>query len=69
MNSTGAELVRYLRTLAAGQANDARTDQQLLEQFVTRQEETAFAAPVRRHGPIELAVRFRRLQDPHCRLR
>ncbi len=28
MNSAGAELVRHLRTLAAGQANYARTDQQ-----------------------------------------
>jgi RNA polymerase sigma factor (sigma-70 family) len=56
MNATGAELVRYLRTLAAGRGNDACTDQQLLEQFVTRREQTAFAALVRRHGPMVLGV-------------
>src|SRR6516165_7688836 len=56
MNATGAELIRYLRTLAAGRGNDGCTDQQLLEQFVTRREQTAFAALVRRHGPMVLGV-------------
>jgi RNA polymerase sigma factor (sigma-70 family) len=56
MSATGASLVRYLRTLAAGRANDAFTDRQLLEQFVTRREEPAFAALVRRHGPMVLSV-------------
>ncbi len=56
MSATGPELVRYLRTLAAGQANDACTDRQLLEQFVTRREETSFAALVHRYGPMVLGV-------------
>jgi RNA polymerase sigma factor (sigma-70 family) len=56
MSATGPDLVRYLRTLAAGQVNDACTDQQLLEQFVTRREETSFAALVHRHGPMVLGV-------------
>lgn len=56
MNATGAELVRYLRTLAAGRDNDACTDRQLLEQFVTRREQASFAALVRRHGPMVLGV-------------
>ena len=55
MNATGAGLVRYLRTLAA-QADDTSTDQQLLEQFVTRREPASFAALVRRHGPMVLGV-------------
>lgn len=62
MNATGAELVRYLRTLTAGRVNDACTDQQLLEQFVTRREQTAFASLVRRHGPMVLGV-CRRVLD------
>ena len=50
MNATGTGLVRYLRTLAA-QADDTSTDQQLLEQFVTRREHASFAALVRRVWP------------------
>ncbi len=56
MSTTGPDLVRYLRTLASGQANDACTDRQLLEQFVTRREETSFVALIRRHGPMVLGV-------------
>jgi RNA polymerase sigma factor (sigma-70 family) len=56
MSDTGAGLVRYLRTLAAGQASDACTDRQLLELFVTRREETSFATLVRLHGPMVLGV-------------
>jgi RNA polymerase sigma factor (sigma-70 family) len=56
MSATVTDLARYLRTLAAGRAKDACTDQQLLEQFLTRSEESSFAALVRRHGPMVLGV-------------
>jgi hypothetical protein len=35
---------------------DALTDVQLLERFLRRREEEAFAALVRRHGPMILSV-------------
>jgi RNA polymerase sigma factor (sigma-70 family) len=56
MSTTGSELLRYLRRLAAGRANGAGTDQQLLEQFVMRREQAPFAALLRRHGPMVLGV-------------
>jgi RNA polymerase sigma factor (sigma-70 family) len=56
MSASGAELARYLRTLAAGRANDACTDRQLLEQFVSQREQASFAALVWRHGPMVLNV-------------
>jgi RNA polymerase sigma factor (sigma-70 family) len=37
-------------------ALDALTDEELLERFATRREEAAFAALVRRHAPLVLAV-------------
>jgi RNA polymerase sigma factor (sigma-70 family) len=43
---------------------EQRTDGELLEQFVTRGDEPAFAALVRRHGPMVLAV-CRRLAHRH----
>jgi RNA polymerase sigma factor (sigma-70 family) len=45
-------VVDHLRVLAAG----ADADRQLLERFVVRREEAAFAALVRRHGPMVLSV-------------
>ncbi len=56
MNATGTRLVRYIRTLAAAQADNPCTDQQLLEQFATQREQASFAALVRRYGPMVLGV-------------
>src|SRR5215467_758865 len=53
-------VLRHIRGLAA--AEDA--DRQLLERFVTAREESAFAALVRRHGPLVLGVCRRVLHDP-----
>jgi RNA polymerase sigma factor (sigma-70 family) len=41
------------------------TDGQLLEKFITRQDEAAFAALLRRHGPMVFGVCRRLLRDPH----
>ncbi len=51
MNQTLRQLQRLLRT-----GDDGRTDAQLLERFVARRDESAFAALVRRHGPMVLGV-------------
>src|SRR5882672_3850176 len=48
-------VVRHLRKLAAEVSGD-RTDQQLLECFLARREESAFAALVERHGRLVLSV-------------
>lgn len=46
-------VLRHLRLLAA---SPERSDAELLEQFVARREEEAFAALLRRHGPMVLGV-------------
>lgn len=46
-------------------ALDALSDGNLLERFVRRREEAAFAALVRRHGPMVLAVCRRLLRHNH----
>src|SRR5579875_967610 len=56
MKATGTRLVRYIRTLAAAQADNPCTDQQLVEQFATQREQASFAALVRRHGLMVLGV-------------
>jgi RNA polymerase sigma-70 factor (ECF subfamily) len=50
--TTLAGVVGHLRALAAG----ADADQLLLERFVARREQTAFAELVRRHGPMVWGV-------------
>jgi RNA polymerase sigma factor (sigma-70 family) len=55
-------VLRHLQKLAASPALDALTDGQLLERFVAAQEEAAFAALVRRHGPLVLGVCRRQLR-------
>ena len=49
-------VLHHLRKLVASPGLDALTDGQLLERFVAAQEEAAFAALVRRHGPLVLGV-------------
>ena len=45
-----------LRSLAAPADNVANPDTELLSRFVSRLDETAFAALLRRHGPMVLRV-------------
>jgi RNA polymerase sigma factor (sigma-70 family) len=48
-------VLRHIRQLSGGAAPE-RTDRQLLEDFVARRDEAAFAALVSRHGPMVLRV-------------
>ncbi len=48
-------VMRQLRRALLAQ-DDGRTDAQLLERFVAHRDEAAFAALVRRHGPMVLGV-------------
>ncbi len=50
------EFLRRLRGNEALRALGERTDVELLERFVTCQEEAAFAALIQRHGPMVLGV-------------
>jgi RNA polymerase sigma factor (sigma-70 family) len=47
-------LMRHLKGLAAGRAGPPRTDRQLLDDFASRHDESAFAGLVERHGPMVL---------------
>jgi RNA polymerase sigma factor (sigma-70 family) len=54
-----------LHRLVRSRACDDLTDDQLLERFLARREDEAFAALVRRHGPMVLAVCQRVLRNGH----
>ncbi len=49
-------LLQQLRGLAAARLPDKLTDDQLLSRFTEQHEQAAFAALVRRHGPLVLGV-------------
>ncbi len=55
-NGPVTDFLRQLRGSEALRALGDRTDEELLDRFVTRQEEAAFAALVQRHGPMVLGV-------------
>ena len=61
----GTIVLRHVRTLAEGRWGGGLTDGQLLERFTTRRDEDAFAALVRRHGPLVLGVCRRALPQSH----
>ena len=48
--------IRQLRGKLAGQQPNQDSDEQLLDAFLTRRDENAFAILVRRHGPMVLHV-------------
>jgi len=52
----GQLILNQVRKLVAVQGTRRLTDHQLLEQFLARQDETAFAALVERHGPTVLSL-------------
>src|SRR5216683_4596256 len=49
-------VVQQIRELADGGRGNPLTDQQLLARFIARKDESAFAALVRRHGPMILGL-------------
>jgi RNA polymerase sigma factor (sigma-70 family) len=58
-------VIRHLRRVALGQDGGGLTDGQLLECYLAQREEGAFAALVRRHGPMVLSVCRRVLHNVH----
>jgi RNA polymerase sigma factor (sigma-70 family) len=58
-------VIRHLRAAALLHKGDGPTDGQLLESFLTRREEAAFEALLRRHGPMVLGVCRRVLRNAH----
>jgi RNA polymerase sigma factor (sigma-70 family) len=60
-----SDVIRHLRKAALLQEACGLTDGQLLECFLARQDEAAFAVLVRRHGPMVLGVCRRVLGHAH----
>ena len=60
-----AAVAKQLRALFRGGTVGGLTDGQLLDRFVQRRDESAFAALVERHGPMVLRVCRSRLGDAH----
>ena len=60
-----ADVLSYLRTVAAVQHCRDLTDTELLGRFVTDREDAAFSVLVQRHGPMVLAVCRRVMGDAH----
>jgi RNA polymerase sigma factor (sigma-70 family) len=54
--SPTAILLQHLRHWAGGCTDDPSSDRELLRRFATHRDEAAFAALVRRHGPMVLTV-------------
>src|SRR2546430_64120 len=61
--TTFATALHDLGRSLAGQRDAQRSDAELLEGFVARRDETAFAALLRRHGPMVLGVCRRVLRN------
>ncbi len=57
--------LRHIRSLLAAEQTGQMPDGELLERFASRREEAAFAALVRRHGPLVFGVCRRVLHNRH----
>jgi RNA polymerase sigma factor (sigma-70 family) len=57
-------LLRYLRSVDRMRDGADQSDSELLQMFVTERSEAAFAALLRRHGPLVFSVCQRVLRDP-----
>jgi RNA polymerase sigma factor (sigma-70 family) len=58
-------VLQHIRRLAGSRHRDLPPDGQLLESFLARRDEAAFAALVRRHGPMVLSVCRGVLRNEH----
>jgi RNA polymerase sigma factor (sigma-70 family) len=65
MASQTSRVFQHLRTAVLRHEGAGLSDGQLLECYVNRREEAAFAALVRRHGPMVMGVCRRVLGNPH----
>jgi RNA polymerase sigma factor (sigma-70 family) len=66
MTTTPTKTVfRHIRGMIAAEQTGQLADGELLERFAARREEAAFAALVRRHGPLVLGVCRRVLHNRH----
>ena len=65
MTSLANKIVRHLRTAVLRPEGEGLTDGQLLEHYLGQREERAFAALVRRHGPMVWGVCRRMLTNHH----
>ncbi len=65
VNGGLATVVHHIRTLAGADGAAEASDGALLEQFLARRDEAAFADLVRRHGPMVLGLCRRVLGDGH----
>src|SRR5436305_2826613 len=66
MTTTHPDIVlRHLRDFATAEAARTAPDRQLLQRFAQGRDEAAFAALVRRHGPLVLSVCRRVLHNAH----
>jgi DNA-directed RNA polymerase specialized sigma24 family protein len=59
-----AALLPRVRTLLAERRADSRSDADLLKAFIASRDEQAFAALVRRHGPLVFATARRATGNP-----
>src|SRR5438128_2723084 len=57
---------RFLRRLSVAQLVAVAPDDELVERFAAHREEAAFAALVRRYGPLVLGICRRVLTDAHA---
>ncbi len=64
-NRSLGSVVGHLRQVLGAPMADDQTDGQLLERFLARHDEAAFAALVRRHGPLVLGLCRRLLGNAH----
>ena len=64
-HGTLTDVLRHIRRLVGPRDEPGVTDRDLLESFLRRQDEAAFAALVARHGPMVLGVCRNILQDGH----
>src|SRR5437764_1178699 len=65
MTSPLAAVLRYVHQAAGPRTAADPADRALLERFAARRDEAAFAALVRRHGPMVFGVCRRVLHDAH----
>ncbi len=58
-------VLRYIRKIVDGPSSDLAADSQLLDRFVSHQNEAAFTALVERHGPMVMGICRRILCNSH----